>query len=85
MVIRMPNIKEASALHNYAEVLDEVVPGAPVFLSRDGSSRYVILDMSDYNSMKDALWDKLFAELDVARESGSVPIDEAKQKILGHG
>ena len=49
----MPNIKPISDLRNYTEVLKETSEGAPVFLTRNGRGEYVILDMKDYDKMKE--------------------------------
>ena len=44
----MPNIKPISDLRNYSDVLRDVSIGAPVFLTKNGKGRYVILDIQDY-------------------------------------
>ena len=44
----MANIKPISDLRSYTTVLDEVAQGSPVFLTKNGRGRYVILDISDY-------------------------------------
>ena len=44
----MPNIKPISDLRNYSDVLHDVAVGAPVFLTKNGRGRYVILDMQDF-------------------------------------
>ncbi|MEE8721256.1 MAG: type II toxin-antitoxin system prevent-host-death family antitoxin [Coriobacteriales bacterium] len=44
----MPNIRPISDLRSYTSVLDEVTQGSPVFLTKNGRGRYVILDISDY-------------------------------------
>jgi prevent-host-death family protein len=48
MEVTMPNIKPISDLRSYTSVLDEVTQGSPVFLTKNGRGRYVILDISDY-------------------------------------
>ena len=60
----MPKILKLSALRNYSEVLDEVKPGHPVYLTKNGEGRYVILDLEEYDSLKQGLWQRQFAELD---------------------
>ena len=57
----MPNIKPVSDLRNYTEVLNTVSVGNPVFLTKNGRERYVILDIDEYNKMQVAL--KLMGEL----------------------
>ena len=44
----MPSIKPVSDLRNYNEVLRDVEGGEPVFLTKNGRGRYVILDMEEY-------------------------------------
>jgi len=44
----MPNIKLVSDLRNYNEVLRSCQVGEPVFLTKNGRGRYVLLDMQEY-------------------------------------
>ena len=60
----MPKIMKLSALRNYSEVLEGVKPGAPVYLTKNGEGRYAILDIEEYESLRQGLWQRLFAELD---------------------
>jgi PHD/YefM family antitoxin component YafN of YafNO toxin-antitoxin module len=64
----MPNIKPVSDLRNYAEVLKDICSGSPVFLTKNGRGRYVILDMEEYEKKEAAI--KLMAELEKGRVSG---------------
>jgi prevent-host-death family protein len=64
----MPNIKPVSDLRNYAEVLKDISSGSPVFLTKNGRGRYVILDMEDYERKEAAI--KLMVELEKGRVSG---------------
>lgn len=57
----MPNIKPVSDLRNYTEVLRDIAVGQPVFLTKNGRGRYVIVDMEDYENQRAAL--KLLSEL----------------------
>ncbi len=81
----MPNIKNMSAMRNYTSVLDEVAAGSPVFLTRGGKGRYAILDMDEYDSMREALWGKLYDQLDEARGGGSVPLAKARESVMSNG
>ena len=47
----MPAIVPVSTLRSYTEVLDDVRPGSPVFLTKNGHGRYAILDMADYDRL----------------------------------
>jgi len=64
----MPNIKPVSDLRNYAEVLKNITADSPVFLTKNGRGRYVILDMEDYEKKEAAI--KLMGELEKGRVSG---------------
>ncbi len=43
----MPNIMPVSELRNYSAVLEDVAPGEPVFLTRNGHGAYVLIDIAD--------------------------------------
>lgn len=64
----MPNIKPISDLRNYSEVLHDVTVGAPVFLTKNGRGRYVIIDMQDYEKTQATI--RLMNELEKGRRSG---------------
>jgi PHD/YefM family antitoxin component YafN of YafNO toxin-antitoxin module len=64
----MPTIKPVSDLQNYTEVLKMITSDSPVFLTRNGRSRYVIADIDEYEKTHAAL--KLMAELEKGRISG---------------
>lgn len=63
----MPNIKPVSDLRNYNEVLRDVSVDSPVFLTKNGRGRYVIVDMAEYEKQAATL--KLMAELAKAEKS----------------
>jgi len=48
----MPNIKPISDLRNYTEVLKDCSSGEPVFLTKNGRGKYVLIDMQDYEKQK---------------------------------
>lgn len=64
----MPNIKPVSDLRNYSEVLRDVAIGSPVFLTKNGRGRYVILDMQDFEKTQATA--RLMSELAKGRKSG---------------
>ncbi len=43
----MPNIKPISELRNYSMLLENVAPGEPVYLTRNGHGAYALVDISD--------------------------------------
>ena len=77
----MPNIKPVSDLRNYNEVLRDVDSGEPVFLTKNGRGRYVILDMEEYEKLNATM--KLMSELEKgersARENGFVKSEDVKR------
>ena len=48
----MPNIKPVSDLRNYNEVLRDIAVGEPVFLTKNGRGRYVLIDIEEYEKTK---------------------------------
>lgn len=64
----MPNIKPISDLRNYNEVLRDVSGGDPVFLTKNGRGRYVLLDINDYEKTQATI--KLLSKLSDGEKSG---------------
>lgn len=62
----MPNIKPVSDLRNYNEVLRDCQNGEPVFLTKNGRGKYVIVDMEGYERQQTIL--KLLSKLNEAEE-----------------
>ena len=48
----MPNILPVSDLRNYNEVLKNCVIGEPVFLTKNGRGKFVVMDIEDYEREK---------------------------------
>ena len=63
----MPNIKPVSDLRNYNEVLRDIAVGEPVFLTKNGRGRFVLLDIEDYE--RDRAEKKLLMKLQEAEEA----------------
>lgn len=64
----MPNIKPVSDLRNYNEVLRDIAVGEPVYLTKNGRGRYVIVDIEEYGELKASL--KLLPQLAKGEQSG---------------
>ena len=60
----MPTIKPVSDLRSYTDVAE----GSPVFLTKNGHGRYVLLDMKDYDRIKAGR--RLLREVEAGRISG---------------
>jgi prevent-host-death family protein len=79
----MPNIKPISDLRNYNEVLRSIEEGSPVFLTKNGRGRYVVMDMQEYEKMQAKL--KLLTELakgeKAGQENGWLTIDELEAAL----
>ena len=51
----MPIIKPISDLRNYNEVIKDVAIGEPVFLTKNGRGKYVILDMEENEKIQETI------------------------------
>ncbi|ERI90678.1 type II toxin-antitoxin system prevent-host-death family antitoxin [Clostridium kluyveri] len=63
----MPNIKPISDLRNYNEVLRDCQNGEPVFLTKNGRGKYVLVDIEEYEKQQTIL--KLLSKLNEAEEA----------------
>ena len=77
----MANILPVSDLRNYNEVLKNCQKGEPVFLTKNGRGRFVVLDIEDYE--RDRAEMKLLRKLQEAEEAvqdgeGWLSLDEVK-------
>lgn len=79
----MPNIRPVSDLRSYGEVLQEVEDGSPVFLTKNGRGRYVLMDIREYEKRR--AMDKLMDELDKGFRSGEregwLTLEELEQRL----
>ena len=64
----MPMIKPVSELRNYPDVLKSVKVGEPVYLTKNGTGRYVLIDIADYAAVEAA--ERLGRDLALGRLSG---------------
>jgi prevent-host-death family protein len=60
----MPHIKPVSDLRNYNDVLRSCQVGEPVFLTKNGRGRYVLLDIQEYDKQQAEI--KLLSKLSEA-------------------
>ena len=77
----MANILPVSDLRNYNEVLKNCRIGEPVFLTKNGRGRFVVLDIEDYERGREEK--KLLMKLQEAEEAvkdgeGWLSLDELK-------
>lgn len=79
----MPNIRPVSDLRSYGDVLQEVEDGSPVFLTKNGRGRYVLMDIREYEKRR--AMDKLMDELDKGFRSGEregwLTLEELEQRL----
>lgn len=78
------NIKPISDLRNYNTVLNACTADSPVFLTKNGRGRYVIMDVEQYDTIMAEL--KLIAKIVSAEERISqgesyLSLSELKQKL----
>lgn len=76
----MANIKPISDLRNYNSVLSDCTAGSPVYLTKNGRGKYVLVDMLEYEKQQSEI--ALFNELAKA-ENNDVwyTIEQAKQRL----
>lgn len=81
----MPNIKPISDLRNYNEVLKDVAFGEPVFLTKNGRGRYVMIDMAEYEKTQATikLLSKLTEAENAVKEGNTWLTPDDVQKQLG--
>ena len=48
----MPNIKPVTDLRNYGDVLKGCRLGEPVYLTKNGRGRYVLVDINEFDRMQ---------------------------------
>ena len=80
----MPAIKPVSDLRNYNEVLGDVSPGSPVFLTRNGRGAYAVVDIADYDRIQalQTLLHELEKGEQSARDEGTVSLDDMRAPYL---
>ena len=79
----MPVIKPISDLRSYNTVLNDVEIGAPVFLTKNGRGRYVLMDIDEYekNQASLALLSTLAEGEISAKVQGCLSIDEVEKRL----
>ena len=80
----MANILPVSDLRNYNEVLKNCHKGEPVYLTKNGRGRFVVMDIEDYE--RDRAEKKLLMKLQEAEEAvkdgeGWLDLDELKALV----
>lgn len=81
----MTNIKPISDLRNYSALLEEVAVGEPVYLTKNGRGKYVIIDIreqEDYERAKAEL--KLMKELARGKLSGEKEGWLSEEDVIAH-
>ncbi len=80
----MANILPVIDLKNYNEVLKNCRKGEPVFMTKNGRERFVVLDIEDYG--REQAEKKLLVKLQEAEEAvkdgkGWLSLDELKELV----
>lgn len=79
----MPNIKPVSDLRNYNKVLRDITEGEPVFLTKNGRGKYVLIDIKEYERTKATI--RLLSELSKGQksgqESGWINVEELEKSL----
>lgn len=74
----MVNIKPVSDLRNYNKLLEQVIPNAPVFLTKNGHEKYVVMTIEDYDRITTSL--ELIEQLKKAEENGTISLSDTKKQ-----
>ena len=78
----MPNILPVSDLRNYNEVLKNCQVGEPVFLTKNGRGKFVVMDIEEREKAEKKLLMKLQeAEEAVKDKSAWMSLDELKKSV----
>lgn len=82
----MPNIKPISELRNYSMLLEDVAPGDPIYLTRNGHGAYALVDIADqedYIQVKAAL--QFMCEMNkgmkAGEEQGWLTADQVRSRL----
>lgn len=79
----MSNIRPVSDLRNYNDVLNECRETSPVYLTKKGRGKYVLMDIKEYEKMRATL--KLMAQIEdgekSAREEGWVSMIDVESAL----
>ena len=78
----MPVIKPVSELRNYPDVLKDVKAGSPVYLTKNGTGRHVLIDIADYATVEAA--ERLSHQLMRGRLSGETQGWIGKDEMRRH-
>ncbi|MBR6587032.1 MAG: type II toxin-antitoxin system prevent-host-death family antitoxin [Kiritimatiellae bacterium] len=78
----MPIIKPVSDLRNYPDVLKNVGEGSPVYLTKNGTGRYVLMDIQDYGRIESVL--RLAYELQRGKKSGETQGWISQEEMMCH-
>ena len=78
-VITMRNIKPVSDLRNYNRLLEQVTTDEPVFLTKNGHEKYVVVTIEEYDRLKASL--EIVVKLKKAEGSGMISLSEAKKRF----
>lgn len=79
----MSNIRPVSDLRNYNDVLNECRESSPVYLTKKGRGKYVLMDIKEYEKMRATL--KLMAQIEdgekSAREEGWISMIDVESAL----
>jgi len=82
-VDKMSNIRPVSDLRNYNDVLNACKEQSPVYLTKKGRGKYVLMDIEDYEKLRGSM--KLVANLEEgeksAREDGWFSLEDIESAL----
>ena len=75
----MVNIKPVSDLRNYNKLLEQVTTDEPVFLTKNGHKKYVVVNIENYDRLISSL--EIVEKLKKVENSGTISLSEAKKRF----
>ena len=76
----MANIKPISDLRNYNTVLNDCAAGSPIYLTKNGRGKYVVVEMDEYEKQQAEM--RLFNELAKAENKAHLYSRMRRRAIL---
>ena len=80
----MPIIKPVSDLRNYNEVLKDCGYQSPIFLTKNGRGRYVLMDIAEYEriSYDREVYEKVMHAEKQFENGETLTLEECRDKLL---
>ncbi|MEE8825548.1 hypothetical protein LASUN_05850 [Lentilactobacillus sunkii] len=83
-IFGIKNIKPISELRSYNKLLEEVTPDNPVILTKNGYSKYAIVDIDEFEKFEqNQVANELIQIVDHARKGSLHSLEDVEKEIMG--